>query len=62
MTKLEMIDARIKEVESTLVYLLHERLSMVKAEKVECGHGFESVSIKGLECISAICRNCGVAK
>lgn len=62
MTKLEMIDVRIKEVESALVYLLHERLALVKAEKIECEHDFESVSIKGLECISAICRNCGVAK
>lgn len=35
MTKLELIDARIKEVESTLVYLLHERLALVNKRNHE---------------------------
>lgn len=38
MTKLEQIDARIKEVESTLVYLLHERLALVNAKRQACLH------------------------
>lgn len=37
MTKLEQIDARIKEVESTLVYLLHERLALINSDGISKG-------------------------
>ncbi len=56
MTKLELIDARIKEVESTLVYLLHERLALVKCETVapKCDHDIRVNSVSKL-----FCTKCG---
>lgn len=56
MNKIELIDARIKEVESTLVYLLHERMALVKAEEASCTHEWRLANGSSAD---GVCDKCG---
>lgn len=61
--KLAAVDAKINETEQALVYLLHQRREIVNQYDLnKCQHEFESASIAGLGCVSALCRKCGAAK
>lgn len=76
--KLAAVDAKINETEQALVYLLHQRREIVNQYDLNkekpihrrsfgdmsktYAHDFESASIAGLGCVSAVCRSCGVEK